>query len=96
MRHGQGEDVRLVGVFVGVAGAVHHPAPAGLDPCHARKGEAWRGGETLLLDGGEGDLGGVSLVEGYALGGVGGADLTVWYAGLGFHDLNFARSRMLF
>lgn len=35
-RHGQGEDVRLVGALGGVAGAVHHPVPARLDPRHAR------------------------------------------------------------
>lgn len=56
----------------------HHPAPARLDPRHAREGELGGSGELLLGDGGDGDGGGVGLVDGYCGVGVESADLAVW------------------
>lgn len=59
----------------------HHPAEAGLDPCHTGELEVGGGGEFLGGDGGEGDTGGVGLVDGYGVCVVEGADLTVWSGG---------------
>lgn len=79
--------MRLFGILLGKARAVHHPAPAGLDPGHASQGEAGRGVETLLTHGGYGDVSGVGLVDGYGLSVVGGADLSVGYFGVGIHTV---------
>lgn len=85
--------MRLVGILAGIARAVHHPAPAGLDPGHASSGEVRRGGETLLAAGGYSDVGGVGLVDGYGASVVGGADLPVGRRGAGVHAVKAECSR---
>lgn len=79
--------MRLVEILVGIARAVHHPAPAGLDPGHASQGEVGRGVKTLLAHGGYGDVSGVGLVDGHGSSVVEGTDLPVGYLGGGIHTV---------
>ena len=88
MRHGERKNMRLIGVLVRIAGPVHHPAPRGFEPCHARGRERRRGVEALMSDGGDGDGGGIGLVEGYGIRVVESADLAVRHGG--FAGLRFA------
>ncbi|KAF1734951.1 hypothetical protein CRV24_003869 [Beauveria bassiana] len=73
----QGEDAGLASVLVGVAGAVHDPGPAGLNPSHAAVLEVGRGVETLRGDSGSGDGRGKGLVDGDCGVVVLGSDLAV-------------------
>lgn len=75
--HLEGENATLACVFVGVSGAVHHPAPAWFDPGHAAGVEVGRCIEFLGLDGGIGNGRFVGLVDDDVLTVVGGADLAV-------------------
>lgn len=77
MRYGECKDVGLIDVLEGIAGPVHHPAPRRFEPCHARGRERRRGVEALMSDGGDGDGGGIGLVEGYGIRVVDSADLAV-------------------
>lgn len=74
MAHLDGEDTRLVGVFEGVAGPVHHPGEGGFDPGATVDGV--RGGciQLLSADCCCGDLGGEGLVDCYVGFVVEGAD----------------------
>lgn len=65
-------------------GGGHHPAPGGLDPGHARGAEVGGGGEGLGGESGEGDGGGVGLVDCYCGFVVEGADLAVGWGGHGY------------
>ena len=76
--HLQCQYAGLFGILVGIASPVHHPAPAGLDPCHTRQGEFRGCSEILLLSGRDGYFGAVGLVKSDCFSVMEGTNLAVW------------------
>lgn len=100
-RGGRGREISVLncgccvwrGVFFGKgrkgAGSFgsHHPAPAGFYPGHPAHFKFGRCAEVLLFHGGNGDGGGVCLVDCDGVFVVEGADLLLWH---GFQGGSFA------
>ena len=57
----------------------HHPAPAGLYPCHSVHEEIGGCAQVLLLYSGDGDCGGEGHVYRYGFFVIQGSNLSVWY-----------------